>query len=126
MAFRGNKPKPTELHVLENTTNVTRAKKRIGEPISPGGPVAPNNLSDAESALWNQFVVTAFWLHLHDSSKAFMWVSMQAEFEENPREMLSARIGQLRILGSELGLDPGSRSRMGATNPTVKDPYFDD
>ena len=45
------------------------------------------------------------------------------------REMVTARIGQLRTMGSELGFDPGSRARTDLTPPVAGDDaaakYFD-
>jgi phage terminase small subunit len=54
-----------------------------------------------------------------------MWVCLHAEFERDPAGMIAARVAQLRALGSELGLDPSSRSRFGGSTPAEKDPYFD-
>lgn len=49
----GRKRKPTELRVLEGTFN----KKKHGNPppVTPGFPVAPATLSEAERALWESF-----------------------------------------------------------------------
>jgi hypothetical protein len=124
MANQGRPRKPTALHILQNTSNSTRHADRVGEPVSGGRPVPPAPLDEREMELWNKFIATAFWLGEHDAPKAFLWAKLHAEFERDPT-MIAARITQLRSIGSELGLDPSSRSRMGATNPTAKDPYFD-
>jgi hypothetical protein len=58
-----------------------------------------------------------FWLTWADSVKARMWCYMQAEFDADPEAMSAARIGQLRILGSELGMDSAGRQRIG-TKPS--------
>jgi phage terminase small subunit len=50
---------------------------------------------------------------------------MQAEAEENPRAMTAARIGQLRALGSELGMDPASRARLAPAKPPDDDWDYD-
>jgi len=69
------------------------------------------------------------WLTLADSDKLTMFCVLQAEFEKNPDAMVTARLTQLRALGSELGGDPASRERIGArepADPTQGDLYFND
>lgn len=70
-------------------------------------------MSKAVAYLWDTWIVRCFWLTWADTPKALMWCHLQAEFERAPFRMKSARIGQLRALGSELGLDPASRARLG-------------
>jgi hypothetical protein len=83
------------------------------EPI-PEGPVErPAKLSKGAAKLWDLWISRAFWLTWADSPKALMWCYLQAEFERSPGKMVSSRIAQLRALGSELGLDPSTRRRMG-------------
>ena len=52
---RGAKPKPTELHKLQGTLNVTRHRNRATEPIASGvleDMEPPADLNDAERAGW--------------------------------------------------------------------------
>ncbi len=129
MGIRGNKPKPTILHLVDGTMNVTRHKGREGEPRPDGRPIRPKKLLKRQAELWAEYVDTAFWLTKHDGPKALVWVCLQAEFEKDPAGMIPARIGQLRAVGSELGLDPASRARMGgsgSSKPKSKeDEFFD-
>ena len=124
---RGRKRTPTELHLVRNTLNTTRHRDRIGEPVSEGRPVPPKILGEREQQLWDQFIDTAFWLHIHDSAKAYVWVHLHAEFERAPADMIAARLTQLRAIGAELGFDPSSRSRLGGivAEPTAPDEFFD-
>jgi hypothetical protein len=125
MASRGRPRKPTQLLVIKNTISTTRHADRVGEPVSGGRPVPPQPLCEREGELWAQFVDSAPWLGFHDGPKSYMWVCLHAEFERDPAGMIAARVAQLRALGSELGLDPSSRSRFGGSTPAEKDPYFD-
>ena len=126
MATRGRKPMPTELRVVGG--NAGKRALPVDEPMTDGVPVSPKKLKKREGELWEQFIASAFWLTEHDSPKAFMWVCLHAEFEKSPSKMIAGRIAQLRALGSELGLDPASRSRLGGNgkDKKEKDPYFDD
>lgn len=126
MATRGAKPKPTALRVIEG--NAGKRPLPEDEPDPGGRPSKPNKLRKRESELWDEFIETAFWLSAHDGPKAHMWVCMQAEFERGPSKMIAGRIAQLRALGSELGLDPASRTRLGGNGKKKKDGdggYFD-
>lgn len=89
-----------------------------------GNAEKPEKLPKRQGELWDRFIARAFWLTWADGPKAMMWCHLQAEFEKSPGKMVSSRIGQLRALGSELGLDPASRARLGAKEPNgeAKDP----
>lgn len=135
MAARGPKAKPTHLHVIEGTINATRHADRADEPVSTGHPSRPKKLNKRQTELWDEFIDTAFWLGVHDGPKAHMWCCLQAEFERAPAKMIAGRIAQLRALGSELGLDPASRTRLGGPQRGTKEDkdaedtaakYFDD
>lgn len=127
MAIRGQKPKPNALKLVTGNPGkrpIDPAEVEVREsPLLP-----PKELTESEQRLWDRFIDSAWWLSDHDSAKAYMWVSLESEFEECPREMNSARIGQLRSLGSELGFDPSARARMPSGEPKNNDPaekYFD-
>ncbi len=59
MATRGRRPKPTALHELHGTKNVTRHRQRSEEPIPVGDLLAqpPDFLTDGQAAAWS-FAVT--------------------------------------------------------------------
>lgn len=114
MATRGRKPTATVLHLVTGNPGDRPLPK--DEP-DPGGPVErPDKLNKTVGKLWDKWIARAYWLTWADSPKALMWCYLHAEFERSPGKMLSARIAQLRALGSELGLDPSSRRRMGEGN----------
>jgi hypothetical protein len=60
----------------------------------------------------------AFWLTQADSYKLAAWCDRQADFENNREHWTAADRREHRSAGSELGLDPASRTRLGA----LKDP----
>lgn len=72
----------------------------------------PKQLNKRESALWDGVVRRAAWLTEFDIPRAYMWANLQARFFQNPTSFNGYLIGQLRALGSELGFDPASRTRM--------------
>lgn len=123
MAIRGRKPTATVLRLITGSHLKDRPPSPT-EPV-PDGPVErPTKMSKGAAAQWDAWISRAFWLTWADSPKALMWCCLQAEFVKSPAKMVSARIAQLRALGSELGLDPATRKRMGAHNPDgpKKDP----
>lgn len=110
MAIGGQRPKPTALRLI------TKAGHRPipeGEPEVSGSPVKPQKLRGRMLELWDEVVIRAPWLGEADSYKLHVWCALHAEFERGPSKMLSARIAQLRAAGSELGLDPSARARLG-------------
>ena len=119
MAIRGRKPTATVLRLI--TGNPGKRPMPENEPTPEGAVERPKSLRKGSRAaqLWDTFVVRCYWLSWADSPKALMWCHLQAEFERSPKNMTSSRISQLRALGSELGLDPGSRSRLG-TAPRMR------
>lgn len=127
MARGGNK-KPTHLRAVTGgkpgqgpRSPATQQKIRTG-PLEP-----PKKLTKAQARLWKRFIDTAHWLTDHDAPKAHMWVSLQSEFLANPKDMQAARATQLRLLGGELGLDPGARARLGIStqDENENDEFFD-
>jgi hypothetical protein len=116
MGIRGRKPKPTHLHLVEGTLNVTRHAGILDAPETAGHLAKPRYIARDKraSAIWDEIVAGCWWLGEVDGYKLGMWCAMQAEFEKSPKGMIASRIAQLRGLGCELGLDPSSRSRLGA------------
>lgn len=126
MATRGRKPTATVLRLVRG--NPGKRAVATTAPLSDGAPVKPARLKGRAGQLWDEFVATAPWLGRHDGPKALVWCHLQARFERKPGDMAASMIAQLRACGSELGLDPGSRQRIGARKPDgPKDPadgYF--
>ena len=126
MAFRGRKPTATVIRLV--TGNPQKAPIPQGEPTPDGRPELPPKLKGRALALWHQFIVPSFWLTSADGFKAYMWCALAAEFERSPAKMIAGRIAQLRALGSELGLDPASRTRLGGDGkqkkPDPADQFF--
>jgi phage terminase small subunit len=110
MAIRGRRPTAPHLRLIKGDRKRRRPAKAID---AAGKPERPAYLTGRAVELWNDVISRATWLAWPDGPKAGMWCSLQAEFEASP-DMLSARIAQLRALGSELGLDPSARARLGA------------
>lgn len=110
MAVRGQRPTPTALRLV--TGNAGHRPMPKDEP-QPEGPVEkPTNLLPEESDIWDRTIKRCFWLTWADSPKAHVWTVLQAIFERDPDGCTNGRITQLRLLGSELGLDPASRARV--------------
>lgn len=127
MAVAGRKPTPMALKLV--TGNPGHRPLPVGEPTPSGRPKPLKPLEGRPLALWKRFISRAWWLTEFDSAKAHLWVHMTAEIEDDPAAVLAARISTWRALGSELGLDPASRARMGGTPPAKKsraESYFDD
>ena len=118
MAIRGQKPTATILRLQSG--NPGHRPIPVGEPAPTGAVEKPAGLRGKPAALWDKFIGRAHWLSWADSPKAMMWCHMQAEFERSPQKMIAGRIAQLRALGSELGLDPSSRARMGGKGDDIK------
>jgi hypothetical protein len=131
MAVRGAKPKPAFLKLVTGNPGhrpITEDPAAGVDVNHDNGLEPPPKLKARQKQLWVQYIRRAPWLTHFDIARAHMWVEMQAEFEKSPAEMTAARIGQLRSLGSELGLDPSSRARLGVTGAKEKedpaDKYF--
>ena len=135
MAVRGNKPKPPALKLVtgnpgrrpvpggggaEDPTTEAAASAKV--PFREHALEPHRKLSKSQQLLWDRFINTAWWLEEHDIPKAFMWVCLQAEYDRKPGEMIAARIAQLRVLGSELGMDVSARGRLGVEGGKKKDP----
>ncbi|MEM8770432.1 MAG: hypothetical protein AAGD92_02170 [Pseudomonadota bacterium] len=91
-------------------------RNRLSPPVDLVGPM--------QTELWEKYIVPAHWLTTFDTARAHMWCVLQAEFLAEPKAFNAAMISQLRALGSELGLDPSSRARMG--KKVIKAPVKDD
>lgn len=126
MAVRGQRPKSSALHIVDGTYQSSRHAGKDGGPEATGQPIKPK-LKAAASRIWDRTVERFSWLTAADSDKLAMYCVLQAEFEKDAGNMNAARIGHLRNLGSELGGDPVSRTRMQVgKKPSAKkeDKYF--
>ncbi len=122
MAIRGTKPTATILKLAAG--NPGKRPLPHAEPIATGRPIKPPRLGKRAEELWDRVAVYE-WLTEAESGKLHIWCELQAEFERSPRTMTAARIGQLRAAGSELGLDPSSRARLGTdAAKTLSSKYF--
>jgi hypothetical protein len=113
MAIRGKKPRPSYLKVIEGNRGRRPLVQQRSETISHGALARPAKLRGNARKLWDYYIGKCTWLCPLDGAKALVWVHLQAQFERAPNRMIASRIAQLRALGSELGLDPVSRDRMG-------------
>lgn len=117
MAMRGRKPKPAFLKLVTGNPGRRPIAPDIAEilpAVEDNGLEPPRKLKKRQQELWDQYIRRAPWLTGFDVPRAFMWVCLHAEFESGPTLMVAGKIAQLRALGSELGLDPASRQRLGA------------
>ena len=130
MAIAGRKPKHSYLKAVTGNPGkrapdvVDSVEIEVREtPLDP-----PKKLTKVQQRLWDRYIQPAWWLNEFDTTKAHIWVCLQAEYMRKPNDMPTARIAQLRIMGSELGFDPGSRARLSVEGGKEKDPngkFFD-
>jgi phage terminase small subunit len=109
---RGRKPKPTHLKVVEGNPGHRPICLRTSPSVN-GQPVKPKWLKGRGAALWDEVLGFVYWLTIADSYKLAAWCDRQADFEKNRKTWTAADRREHRSLGSELGLDPSSRARMG-------------
>lgn len=116
----GQRPTPTLIKLARG--NPGKRPLPEGEPMPEDPPAMPNWLDGRGAQLWDELVRIAFWLRAPDSYKAAMWCWRQAEFEkpECRVEWTAADLREHRSLGSELGLDPSSRARIGMARNAKK------
>src|SRR5215469_9031306 len=117
--MRGRKPKPTFLRIVGG--NAGKRPLPRGVPDAPGQAIKPETFTEPASALWDEIVGNAPWLGRIDGCKLHVFVELMCEFQRAPAEMTAARIGQLRGVGSDLGLDPSARTRLGTGGSQPKD-----
>src|SRR5262245_47712855 len=109
----GQRPTPTLIKLARGNPGKRRLPE--SEPM-PEDPLAKPEWLDGRGAqLWDELVRVAFWLREPDSYKLAAWCDRQAEFEkpECRAKWTAADRREHRSLGSELGLDPSSRARIG-------------
>lgn len=128
MAFRGVKPKPNHLRVVDGTP----AKKIVRDPaqdISPdhdNGLKPHQKLTKRQQELWDEYIIRIPWLTHLDRPKAYMWVREMETYETDKYLPASAK-ANLRSLSSDLGMDAPSRTRVKPSDAKTKEEkYFDD
>jgi phage terminase small subunit len=112
---RGRKPKPFGLRVIDG--NAGRRPLPPEGPKLDGKPVVPKWLKGRGAEIWCDVLAFATWLTVADSYKLASWCDRQAEFERSRRKWSAADRREHRAAGSELGLDPSSRTRMPNRSP---------
>lgn len=129
MAKRGVKPKPPALKVVRGNPGKRPLPIDIADIEIRKEPLEPlEKLTKKQQRLWDRFINAAWWLTDFDVPKAFSWVCLKSEFLKDTKGMTSALIAQIRILESDLGLDPGERTRMGigtGEKEDATDKFFD-
>ncbi len=115
----GQRPKPAILKIVEG--NPGGRPIPTDEPAPGGEPVMPRWLRRQRAiALWDEVTGFAYWLTVADSYKLAAWCDRQADFERSRKKWTVSDRREHRTLGSEIGLDPSSRARMGSPNVKPK------
>ena len=109
MATRGRRPSATVVALAQGKID----KPPKGEPIPNGPCYKLDGMTAQQNQMWDEHIAPLFWLTSADAYKAYMWCSLAVRFKKKHSVISSALIGQLRALGSELGMDPASRRRLG-------------
>ncbi len=122
MAQRGARPKPTALKMVTGNPGKRDlpGASKVAVRKTPLEP--PEALTDRQADLWRRYIDPAWWLVEGDAPMAFIWVCLQAEFQEDPGGMTAARISNLRSAASEIGFGPSSRARLALEGAGQEDP----
>jgi|TARA_Y100000034_G_scaffold133845_1_gene200607 hypothetical protein len=133
MAKRGPKPKSASLHVVGNTHRPDRqgdpAPGEKGDiPNNPTVLVPARKLTQSQQKQWDRYIPSATWLELHDEPAATVWVCEMAEYMRSPKKFTGQKLGQMRILGDDLGLPhhKGNSKAARADQTKPNDEFFDD
>jgi len=73
----------------------------------------PKYLTGRSADVWSENLPRLHWLTKTDGPLFSTWCALQAAFESAPDEMHTARLAQLRLLASDLGLTGSGRARLG-------------
>lgn len=109
--MRGSR-KPTAMHLVEGTLNVTRHADRANEPKPTGRPVKPKSVRGRASQLWDEYFDIGYWLTEADSQTFALWCRLTAMIEKEFKRVPASMHAQVRAYGASLGFDPVSRSRI--------------
>ena len=118
--MRGNPPVPTLVKIA--TGNRGRQALPKGEPMPEGDPVMPSWVEGRAAELWVELTGMCFWLKRPDSYKLALWCMRTAQLEDPliRQTWTNVERTEWRAMGSELGLDPISRARMGMVKRGTK------
>lgn len=100
---------PSEL--VEILGDPSRRGVPENEPRPQGAPVKPDYLEGRASSVWDRKVAVSPWVKAPDADTLGLWCRYQAEIETNPN-VLAWKVKEWRTMGSLLGFDPSSRSRI--------------
>ena len=113
MATRGRKPKPTALHALAGTTNVTRHRNRVAEPVPEGNlDEPPDWLSPGQKLAWRYAMTHAprNLLRRIDRGVLLVWVEAEERHRIATEQQTKIDIGNAMPLLSARAR-PARRSR---------------
>jgi P27 family predicted phage terminase small subunit len=140
--MRGRKPKPTVLHIIEGTRNVTRHADRENEPDpDPAENIYPDYLSEDAMPVWDEMasllidigVLTEADVQLFSAycEKRAQYLKYDKKARETPDliktpnghlqpnpyiSMANRAYDQMCKLASEFGITPSSRTRVSAVD----------
>lgn len=109
MSKPGRRPKPAEMRFLDGNPGKRAIPKRHEQ---FGRPVPLATLSPSEQRLWDLHIAPCPWLKQPHSFDCYMWVTIAAEYLEDPRAMKSEKLRHIRSLSNELGLNPSAIMRI--------------
>jgi hypothetical protein len=96
------------------------------EPEVTGRPIKPRGVKGLSAKVWNEYLDRLPWLGGADSDSFGAWCRLTAEIRLGLDKMDSARITQWRLLGSDLGVTPASRTKLGTSRGAAVTPRKND
>jgi hypothetical protein len=84
-----------------------------------GGLEPPIKLKAREKKLWDEVVRFTPWLKDKDRHIAMQWLRMAIKVEDD--QLKPSQVREFRMIGSQLGFDPGSRTSMAFNIGRAKD-----
>lgn len=130
----GRQRKPSALHAIEGTTNVTRHKDRGREPKAGGtlGP-PPESWKAPGRSLWYELrkQIPAGVATASDRAAFELLILLMGHVRANPTDVAPAMAAQLRCALSMFGMSPSSRAALSVPPPPRGDDddaaeFFDD
>ena len=92
-----------------------RRSQRREEPIAPGAPLKPRFLKGRAAKIWDELLPEILRMKVAgaiDSRALATLCCLEAEHEENPKNMSVGRIAEMRKHRALFGMDPSSRARL--------------
>lgn len=108
-----NPRKPASVHKLNGTYRQDRHGCKLELPSS--GPEKPGWLSASAEVEWDRvmdIMADSGFLCRTDGAALATYCELLAEFAASPADFPAGRLGQMRLLMSELGLTPSGRAKM--------------